>query len=108
MRKKFKGWVLGDRHSAFIGNLVGLRHSAHNFGRAMALFQPDEVIYPHQHARIRDEKGKLINIDTKYELQVEDDGVRLVEDPNFLKSSKKQILVTYIPLGFLAEEDFKW
>ena len=45
---------------------LGKRGTAiRNFGRAMALFSPDEVIYPHQHSRIRDEKGNLINIDSK-------------------------------------------
>ena len=77
----------------------------HNFGRAMALFAPDEVIYPHQHARIRDEKGNLINIDSKYLLQVTDNGVRLVDDPKSVNEDKKQILVSYVPLGYLAEED---
>src|SRR3989338_6181619 len=30
-----------------------------NFGHLMAIFQPDEVIYPHQHSRLHDEQGNL-------------------------------------------------
>lgn len=77
-----------------------------NFGRAMALFQPDEVIYPHQHARIRDEKGNLIDVNAKYLLQVHQSGVRLIDHPDTLGIDSKQIVVTYVPFGFLAEEDF--
>lgn len=82
------------------------RKVINNFGRAMALFKPDEVIYPHQHARIRDEKGKLIDIDTKYLLEVNHDGVRLVDSPDSVNSDNKQIIAIYVPLGYLAEEDF--
>lgn len=76
-----------------------------NFGHAMALFQPDEVIYPHQHARIRDEQGNLVDVNAKYLLRVTHDGVRLVDNPDIAGDSK-QIVAVYVPLGFLAEEDF--
>lgn len=75
-----------------------------NFGRAMAIFKPDEVIYPHQHARIRDEEGKLIKIDTKYILQVYGDKVCLVDDPLKIKPENKNIIASYIPFGYMAEE----
>ncbi|KKS97798.1 MAG: hypothetical protein UV73_C0005G0075 [Candidatus Gottesmanbacteria bacterium GW2011_GWA2_43_14] len=77
-----------------------------NFGRLMAVFRPDEVIYPHQHARLHDEQGKLIDKDSKYLLEVRQQGVKLVEDTMSLKSNDATILATYIPLGYLAEEDF--
>ncbi|OGG32451.1 hypothetical protein A3I51_05155 [Candidatus Gottesmanbacteria bacterium RIFCSPLOWO2_02_FULL_38_8] len=74
-----------------------------NFSRAMALFCPDEVIYPHQHAQIRDEKGNLIDLNAKYILQVRHDGVRLIDEPDKLNLDRKNIVTTYIPFGFLAE-----
>jgi Icc-related predicted phosphoesterase len=77
-----------------------------NFGRAMALFCPHEVIYPHQHARIRDERGELVDPDSKYLLHISRDGVRLVEDVKATDLADKNIIATYVPLGFLAEEDF--
>lgn len=87
--------VFGQR-----GKVIG------NFGRAMALFCPHEVIYPHQHARIRDENGELVDIDSKYVLHVSRGGVRLVENSEAVLSDEKSIVATYVPLGFLAEEDF--
>lgn len=77
-----------------------------NFGHAMVLFSPDEVIYPHQHSRIRDERGKLIDLNAKYMLQITHDGVHLVDNPNKADINNKEIMVTYIPLGFLAQEDY--
>lgn len=92
-------------HLVFASTASGERSKViANFGRAMAIFQPDEVIYPHQHGRIRDEKGELINIDSKYILEVNSKGVRLLDEPTF-KKNKRQILVSYVPMGFLAEED---
>lgn len=82
------------------------RKVIHNFGRAMALFHPDEVIYPHQHARIRDETGNLVDINAKYILQVAHNSVHLIDNPDSAKTDNKQIIATYVPLGFLAEEDF--
>lgn len=76
-----------------------------HFGRAMALFTPDEVIYPHQHARIRDEHGALVDLNAKYVLQVYGETVRLVKDVTE-HIHTKQIIATYVPFGFLAEEDF--
>ncbi len=76
------------------------------FGRAMALFRPDEVIYPHQHERIRDEKGRLININAKYVLQVGDGNVHLVTNPRQTSGNNNQIVATYVPFGYMAEEDF--
>ena len=77
-----------------------------NFGRLMAIFQPDEVIYPHQHARLHDEQGNLLEADSKYALHVRQNGVSLVEDADSIRKDDATILASYIPLGFLAEENF--
>jgi Icc-related predicted phosphoesterase len=77
-----------------------------NFGRAMSLFQPDEVIYPHQHNRIRDEKGRLIDLNAKYLLEAKNNGVKLIERPDLDALVAHDIIATYIPFGYLAEEDF--
>lgn len=77
-----------------------------NFGRVMALFAPDEVIYPHQHARLRDEKGRLLDLNAKYILKIYKDGVRLVDHPDAEIDQTNEIIATYVPLGYLAEEEF--
>lgn len=90
-----QGYIAGER-----GKVIK------NFGFAMALLQPDEVIYPHQHSRIRDERGNLIDVTAKYILKVAHDGVCLIDDPDSINSNNKQIVATYVPLGYFAEEDF--
>jgi Icc-related predicted phosphoesterase len=77
-----------------------------NFGQAMSLFCPDEVIYPHQHNRIRDEKGRLVDLNAKYLLEARNNGVKLIERPDLDALVTHDIIATYIPFGYLAEEDF--
>lgn len=74
-----------------------------NFGYLMAIFQPDEVIYPHQHSRLHDEQGNLLDADSKYALHVRHKGVSLVENADSITPDDATILATYIPLGYLAE-----
>ena len=79
-----------------------------NFGRAIALFQPHEVIYPHQHAKLQDEQGEVVDVDTKYLLAVErnTERVRLVNDADSNQIQKDEVIATYLPFGYVAEEDF--
>lgn len=96
-------------HHLFIGTKIVHGERAHvinNFAKAMYLFQPDEVIYPHQHARLRDEKGNLLDKNAKYLFQIEKSGVRLINGIQSLNPNHKQIVTTYIPFCLLAEEDF--
>ena len=82
------------------------RKVINNFSNAMRIFKPDEVIYPHQHSRIRDEKGNLVALNAKYLLQISKKGVRLVNDIEKVNSHQDNIIATYVPLGYLAEENF--
>ena len=78
-----------------------------NFGRAIAFFRPQEVIYPHQHSRIINEDGKLVDLSAKYLLEItKEKGVQLVDDMKNNTSLQNDIVATYIPYGYLAEEDF--
>lgn len=76
-----------------------------NFVKAIRLLLPDEVIYPHQHARIRDENGNLLGLNEKYFLHVTKNGVKLVEEKG--ESTPEDTVVTYVPMGYVAEEEFK-
>lgn len=78
-----------------------------NFGRAMALFRPQEVIYPHQHCRIRDEKGKLVDLDAKYILKVDRQKVELIDNPKKMETEDREIIATYIPFGYMAQEEIQ-
>lgn len=85
----------------------------HNFGRAIAIFRPHEVIYPHMHSRIRDEKEYLLSLDMKYLLEIvkshrekEEGYVRLVTDTNRIRNLDGKVIATYIPFGYMGEEEF--
>jgi Icc-related predicted phosphoesterase len=89
------------------------REVIRNFGRVMAIFKPHEVIYPHQHGRIRDEKEYLLSLEAKYLLGIVhphrkklDGYVRLVTNPTHLTDNTDKIIATYIPFGYLGEEEF--
>jgi len=89
------------------------REVIRNFGRAMAIFRPHEVIYPHQHGRIRDEKEYLLSLEAKYLLGIVhphrkklDGYVRLITNLTHLKENTGKIIATYIPFGYLGEEEF--
>lgn len=79
-----------------------------NFGRAIALFAPHEVIYPHQHVRLQDERGRAVDVDTKYLLAVNrnTERVRLVENTDNKEIPKDEVIATYLPFGYVAQEDF--
>lgn len=79
-----------------------------NFGRAIALFQPHEVIYPHQHAKLQDEQGAVVDVDTKYLLAVErnTERVQLVNHADSNEIPKDEVIATYLPFGYVAQEDF--
>lgn len=77
-----------------------------NFGRAIAYWRPDEVIYPHQHGRLRDEKGKLLDINAKYLIKVNYHGIKVLDNLDPENINNREIVTTYIPFGYMAEEEF--
>ncbi len=81
----------------------------HHFSQAIALFAPDEVIYPHQHERMVDEQGRPVDLNTKYLLQVvrsHPPHVRLVEKISNERLPVGSVIATYIPMGYTAQEEF--
>ena len=79
-----------------------------NFGRTISLFAPHEVIYPHQHTRMHDEKGNSVDVDAKYILTADRTGseMRLVNRADNEGISREEVIATYLPFGYIAEEDF--
>lgn len=82
------------------------RHVIHNFGKAIAYFHPDEVMYPHQHTRIHDGGGTLIPLDEQYILHITPDGNVVLKD-DAQKMLKSDILIQYVPFGYAIEEEYK-
>jgi hypothetical protein len=80
-------------------------HLIHNFVQAIAYFIPDEVIYPHQHARIQDEQGKLIPVEQHYVIHINPDGhVSLKERAKNV--TENDVLIQYVPFRYAIEESF--
>lgn len=73
-----------------------------NFGHAMSRLRPDQVVYSHQHDRIRDEMRMQVGLNAKYILQTFEENVRLVEDQAQVGGGPHNILVTHVPLMHIA------
>lgn len=72
-----------------------------NFGRLIAAFMPDEVVYGHQHDPLMDQ-GQQINHDWRYVLRVRGDHTELVEDSQDIGKDEHDIVVDFVPLRQLA------
>ncbi|MBI4021919.1 MAG: hypothetical protein HY372_01035 [Candidatus Andersenbacteria bacterium] len=70
-------------------------------GACLALLQPDEIIYPHQHNLLRDADNIELPANTKYLIRPASNGVQLVCDKSQF-SHTRNIIATYVPYQRLA------
>ncbi|MBI4039353.1 metallophosphoesterase [Candidatus Daviesbacteria bacterium] len=72
-----------------------------NFGRYIAEFLPDEVVYGHQHDFLVD-ASKPADFDWKYVLRVRNGHTELVEDTQDIGKDEHDVVVDFVPLRQLA------
>lgn len=70
----------------------------------LARLLPDEVIYPHQHNLLVNKSGKTLGLNTKYILEPDGGGVRVVTNDNSI-GHRPQIIATYVPFQHIASLD---
>lgn len=82
--------------------LLTTRHSlsiVHEVGRLLSAIRPDEVVYGHQHNRLVDCEGRLLDKNAKYLLQAQGEDVELVSDSSQF-GRDGQIVATYLPYQY--------
>jgi Icc-related predicted phosphoesterase len=95
-------------HRLFIANpdpAAAQTPESRHFMQAIATFQPDEVIYGHEHDPIKDETGRPVDPNAKYLLEIRgpDAEVHVVANPDAIGTSEHQVVVTFLPLKGIAE-----
>jgi hypothetical protein len=72
------------------------------FTEALSIILPDEIVYGHMHFPLNDKDSAEMDINTKYALALDNEGVpSLIE--NTSKFDKDSMLASYVPLGRIAE-----
>lgn len=79
------------------------RESEKNLRTLISAFEPDEIVYGHEHVIRKDEKGNPLPLDTKYRFMSNDGEISLSASDESLNEldqniKKGQILATYVPV----------